>query len=77
METQLKNIKIPKNFFKKMKFKIEVSPFGKKPCCCGYINCVDIDCFNYCNVRHVEMNNMTLQEYEEHEKKSFNSYENP
>lgn len=42
-----KYIKINKDFFKDLKFDIQVSPFGKKLCCCGYENCVDLDCFAY------------------------------
>ena len=42
-----KYIKVKKGIFKKLKFKIEVSPFGKKKCCCGYLDCVDLDCLEY------------------------------
>ena len=71
----MKEFKITKNYFKKLNFKIEVSPFGKKLCCCGQTNCVDLDCWNYCNVRYKYLNNMTIQEYEQNEIKVFNAYE--
>lgn len=40
----MKKIKITKDFFKNIDFKVAVSPFGEKKCCCGHINCVDVDC---------------------------------
>lgn len=40
-------IKIPKHFFKDLKFEIQISPFGKKLCCCGHENCIDLDCLMY------------------------------
>lgn len=43
----MKKIVIPKDFFKDLDFKIEVSPFGDKVCCCGYVNCVDLDCLKF------------------------------
>jgi len=74
--SNLPYITIPKGYLDKLDFKIEVSPFGDKVCCCGHINCVELDCYEYCNTRYEYLNNMTLQEYDEHDRRTFNAYEN-
>lgn len=40
-------ITIPKDFFKDLEWKIQMSPFGEKVCCCGEVNCIDLDCLMY------------------------------
>ena len=37
--------KIPPDAFKNLDYKIEASPFGDKPCCCGFENCIELECF--------------------------------
>lgn len=37
-------IKVDKALFENLNFKIEVSPFGKQKCCCGFLDCTDLDC---------------------------------
>ena len=39
-----KFVKVDKEVFSKMDFKIEVSPFCKRVCCCGYVGCIDSEC---------------------------------
>ncbi len=41
---------VPAKIFENMDFKIEASPFGKEKCCCGYINCVELECL----INHIE-----------------------
>ena len=40
----MKYIEVPKDFFEDLDFEIQVSPFGDKICCCGKMNCIDIEC---------------------------------
>lgn len=40
----MKYLSIQKEMFNNINFKFEISPFGEDLCCCGYQNCIDIDC---------------------------------
>lgn len=40
----MKYIKVNPKVFEKMEFKINVPSTGEKPCCCGYVECIDAEC---------------------------------
>ena len=37
---------VDKKIFKKMNYKVKVSPLGNKKCCCGYKNCIEVECLS-------------------------------
>lgn len=41
----MKYFKVDKKAFTRMHYRIDVSPFGARPCvCCNVVGCVDIEC---------------------------------
>lgn len=53
--TSKRYITIPKDYFKDMNFKIQGSPFGDKLCCCGYKNCINLECLIH-SIEHDKIN---------------------